>query len=100
MQRFRIIHRDIKPENILLTDANLYAADIKLADFGLSKRLDTRSNLTMTRVGTPFYSAPELNGQGQYDWTVDLWSVGTTLFECLTGFRPFDVTDLRELNLL
>ena len=74
MQQKNIIHRDIKSENILLTDKNLENADIKLADFGLSKSLQNTA-LTNTCVGTPLYQAPEV-GQQTYDYRIDIWSLG------------------------
>ena len=98
MQKKNIIHRDIKPENILLTDTNIENADIKLADFGLSKSL-LNTNMTNTHLGTPLYQAPEI-GQQMYDYRIDIWSLGCTLFEMLTGYRPFKVTTLGELNLM
>ena len=68
-QRPPIIHRDLKPENILVDDG--YNA--KIADFGISREVD---DATMTRAGTPLYSAPELMRMERYDESVDVWSFG------------------------
>ncbi|KAI0047899.1 Pkinase-domain-containing protein [Auriscalpium vulgare] len=84
-----ITHRDLKPENILMTGDD--DPDIKVADFGLAKAVDS---LTMLRTmcGTPSYLAPEVvnqtNTQG-YDHLVDSWSVGVIVFSMLTNSTPF-----------
>ncbi|XP_078319529.1 inhibitor of nuclear factor kappa-B kinase subunit alpha-like [Crassostrea virginica] len=83
----RIIHRDLKPENIVLQmqeDQTVY----KLIDLGYAKELDQGSVCT-SFVGTLQYLAPELFASQKYTCTVDYWSFGTVVFECITGFRPF-----------
>ncbi|PVD39154.1 hypothetical protein C0Q70_01782 [Pomacea canaliculata] len=83
----RIIHRDLKPENIVLQqvdDVIVY----KLIDLGYAKELDQGSICT-SFVGTLQYLAPELFASKQYSQTVDYWSFGTVVFECITGIRPF-----------
>ena len=82
----RVIYRDLKPENILL-DAEGY---IKLADFGICKVLDSESEHATTLIGTPNYIAPEMfREQVQYDFSVDLWSLGCVLYEIVAGQPPF-----------
>lgn len=79
-----IVYRDLKPENILLDSEG----HICITDFGLSKQIET-SEGTHTFCGTPEYLAPEvLKGQG-HGTAVDWWSLGTLLFEMLTGLPPF-----------
>ncbi|XP_064601386.1 inhibitor of nuclear factor kappa-B kinase subunit alpha-like [Liolophura sinensis] len=83
----RIIHRDLKPENIVLQnieDRIVY----KLIDLGYAKELDQGSVCT-SFVGTLQYLAPELFASQKYTCTVDYWSFGTVVFECITGIRPF-----------
>jgi serine/threonine protein kinase len=81
-----VIYRDLKPENILLDkDGN-----IKLADFGICKVLDEAEQLTNSMIGTPQYLAPEVkNNMEGYDYSVDIWSLGCTLYEIVVGEPPF-----------
>jgi len=79
-----IVYRDLKPENILI-DAD---AHICITDFGLSKEIIS-DEVTHTFCGTPEYLAPEvLKGQG-HGCPVDWWSLGTLIYEMLTGLPPF-----------
>lgn len=88
------LHRDIKPENIMLRSTN-WAAPI-LIDFGLSRSVDGG---TMTvypqRIGTPLWMSPEQLRGKKARKAADLWAVGITLYELLTGRHPF----LTDLNL-
>lgn len=79
----------MKPENILLTaDGHLV-----LTDFGLSKQfydgLSLEEQRTDTFCGTAEYLAPEILNEQPYSYEVDYWSMGTILFEMLTGITPF-----------
>nr|QNL15279.1 inhibitor of nuclear factor kappa-B kinase subunit alpha [Littorina littorea] len=83
----RIIHRDLKPENIVLQQVDDVIV-FKLIDLGYAKELDQGSVCT-SFVGTLQYLAPELFASRQYSQTVDYWSFGTVVYECITGVRPF-----------
>jgi serine/threonine-protein kinase len=83
-----VIHRDIKPANMMLTPAGL----IKLMDFGIAKGSgDQRLTMTGTTMGSLYYMSPEqIRGAANVDARADLYSVGVTLYELVTGKRPFD----------
>jgi len=90
-----VVHRDVKPSNIVIEGDDQPV----LVDFGLA-RLEASSDATLTRVGdmpgTLAYMAPELlNGRTAADRRADVYSLGVTLFEGLTGRRPF-VAESRE----
>jgi len=78
-----IIHRDIKPENIMVSTND----ELKLIDFGLSKRQQGNKKLK-TIAGTPYYMAPEVL-DGHYDSKCDCWSLGVLLYVFMSGYLPF-----------
>ena len=90
-----IVHRDLKPENLLLTSSGA-EANIKIADFGLSK-ICGDDMVMRTACGTPGYCAPEILKRKGYDSAVDLWSCGVILYILLCGFPPFADDNLRVL---
>ena len=81
-----VIHRDIKPGNIMLTPARV----VKLMDFGIAK-LATDRKLTKTglMVGSVYYMSPEQIEGRELDARSDIYSLGITLYEIVTGQRPF-----------
>ncbi|MFH1227499.1 MAG: tetratricopeptide repeat protein [Planctomycetota bacterium] len=93
-----IIHRDIKPANILVDKSG----KVYIADFGLAKQLtglDRSLTLTGTTVGTPDYMPPE-QAQGkkdEIDPRSDIFSLGATMYHCLTGRLPFPGKEIYEV---
>jgi tetratricopeptide (TPR) repeat protein/tRNA A-37 threonylcarbamoyl transferase component Bud32 len=84
-----LIHRDIKPGNILLERSGGRA---RITDFGLARVIDEASGLTMDGVaaGTPAYMSPEqASGSRELDSRTDIYSLGVTFYEALTGDVPF-----------
>ena len=87
----RIVHRDIKPGNLFLTRDRI----VKIMDFGLAKMMEEVRRQTTVVGGTPFYVAPEQVIGEDVDGRADLYALGVTMFELLTGDVPFrngDVT--------
>ena len=81
-----VIHRDIKPANIMLTPQNI----IKLMDFGIAKSAtDRKLTMTGTTMGSLYYMPPEQVQGLALDLRSDLYSFGVTLYEMVTGSRPF-----------
>lgn len=86
-----IVHRDIKPENLFLVGHD-GPRTLKLLDFGISKMPVGCSTLTgHLSLGTPHYMSPEqIRSTAGADPRSDLWSLGTVLYELLTGAHAFD----------
>ncbi|KAL4002740.1 Protein kinase domain family protein [Acanthocheilonema viteae] len=98
-----IVHRDLKPQNLLLCNPgqrpNPPATDliVKLADFGFARFLGD-GHMAATLCGSPMYMAPEVIMSLQYCAKADLWSVGTIIFQCLTGKAPFQAQTPQALK--
>lgn len=115
-----LVHRDVKPQNLLLLPPRSYreihklpilaGSDdsltpvvglpslpmLKLADFGFARVLPSTS-LAETLCGSPLYMAPEILRYERYDAKADLWSVGTVLYEMVSGRPPFRASNHVEL---
>lgn len=84
-QQHSIIHRDIKPGNILVSDTG----DYKLGDFGIARKVEkTKSGMSMK--GTELYMAPEVGKDPNYDFKVDIYSLGLVMYQLLNNdLLPF-----------
>ena len=80
-----IIHRDIKPQNIIISKEG----KVKVTDFGIAKAA-TSNTVTSNVMGSVHYTSPEQARGGYSDEKSDVYSLGITLFEMLTGRVPFD----------
>ncbi|CAD8142780.1 unnamed protein product [Paramecium pentaurelia] len=82
----KIVHRDLKPENLLFV-SDSPDADLKVIDFGTSRKFETGKRMTK-RLGTPYYIAPEVLLEN-YNEKCDVWSCGIILYILLCGYPPF-----------
>ena len=89
-----IIHRDIKPGNLLYNEDE---ALIKVSDFGIARVTDTTTTRTGTVLGSPSYMAPEQLTDGKVDGRADIFSLGVTMYQLLTGELPFKGDTLPSL---
>ncbi|KAI8979940.1 kinase-like domain-containing protein [Pilobolus umbonatus] len=89
----KVVHRDIKPHNILMDDKG----HVHITDFNIATHLHPTRPMT-SNSGTGYYMAPEVFKGGGYNESVDWWSLGVTLYECVYKKRPFDYETTEELQ--
>jgi eukaryotic-like serine/threonine-protein kinase len=89
-----VLHRDLRPSNVLVSDSGL----VKVADFGTSRFLEIAAHGT-TVIGSPPYMAPE-QFQGKAMFASDLYSLGVTMFQMLTGDLPYETPTPSDLERL
>ena len=89
-----LLHRDVKPANVMVARDG----EVKLMDFGIAKGED---DLSLTRagmlIGSPSYMAPEVLAGAEAGPPADVWALGITLYELLTGEKPFRGRDAEDL---
>ena len=89
-----VIHRDLRPANVFVTDKGL----LKVGDFGTSRFLEIAAHGT-TVIGSPPYMAPE-QFEGRAVFASDLYSLGVTMYQMLTGDLPYDTPAPADLERL
>jgi serine/threonine-protein kinase len=89
-----VIHRDLRPGNVLVSEAGV----VKVADFGTSRFLEIAAHGT-TVIGSPPYMAPE-QFQGKAVFASDIYSLGVTMYQMLTGALPYDTPSPADLERL
>jgi serine/threonine-protein kinase len=92
--RHGVLHRDLRPSNVMVTDNGM----VKVADFGTSRFLEIAAHGT-TVIGSPQYMAPE-QFQGKAVFASDIYSIGVTMFQMLTGTMPYDTPTAADLERL
>ena len=81
-----IIHRDIKPHNVMV----LKNGSVKVADFGIARVMSKSNTLTKEALGSVHYISPEQAKGGRVDDRSDIYSLGTVMYEMMTGRPPYD----------
>src|SRR5439155_19921445 len=92
--RHGVLHRDLRPSNVIIADNGL----LKVADFGTSRFLEIAAHGT-TIIGSPPYMAPE-QFRGKSVFASDLYSLGVTMYQILTGVLPYDTPSPAEIDRL
>jgi eukaryotic-like serine/threonine-protein kinase len=92
--RHGVLHRDLRPSNVLVTDNGM----VKVADFGTSRFLEIAAHGT-TVIGSPPYMAPE-QFEGKAVFASDIYSLGVTMYEMLTGDLPYATPSPADLDRL
>ena len=95
--RAGIVHRDLKPGNLMITSDGT----VKVMDFGIAKRAGvTGATKVSTSIGSPLYMAPEQILGRAVDCRTDIYALGVTLYELLSGQRPFNSRGKAEYLVL
>lgn len=95
-RRTAVVHGDIKPSNVQIGAKD----ELRLLDFGIAKVITFTHNLTHHNLGSPSYCSPERISRAQVDQHSDLWAVGITLYEMVSGAPPYQAQSTRKLENL
>jgi hypothetical protein len=89
-----VVHGDIKPSNVHVGPNDT----VRLLDFGIAKMLRVDCNSTLHQFGSPSYCSPERLTRNEVDPQSDLWALGATLYEMLSGVPPYQAESTRKLE--
>jgi len=95
-RRRAVVHGDIKPSNIQIGAGGV----VRLLDFGIAKMITDTHNLTRHNLGSPTYCSPERLAKAQVDPQSDLWALGVSLYEMVSGTLPYQAVSTRKLETL
>lgn len=90
-----IIHRDIKPQNIIISKDG----KVKVTDFGIARATTSTQTISTSVMGSVHYTSPEQARGGVVDQKSDIYSIGITMYEMITGHVPFDGDTTVEVAL-
>ena len=90
-----VVHRDLKPANMILADRR----QVKILDFGIARRLDELDLSASGATGTPYYMAPEQVLGENPDERTDIYALGVTFFQLVTGTLPFATGNILRAHL-
>ncbi len=90
-----VVHRDVKPDNVMLLPGD----KVKLLDFGIAKVATSDLTITGSFIGSPCYVSPEMATGKKIDYRTDQFSLGTVLFEMLTGVQIFQAENLFAMTM-
>jgi len=93
LHELNIMHRDVKCANILISQNN----QCKLADFNVSKVVNSQEGFVRTQTGTPYYASPEVWKDQPYDFKSDVWSLGCVMYEMAARTPPFKGKNMHVL---
>ena len=90
--------KDQKKQFLRDVDLEKTNFEIKITDFGFSKKLKNKNQINLTTCGTPLYMAPQVVDKKSYGYKSDIWSIGVILFELLNGLTPFHSKNRAEFE--
>jgi predicted Ser/Thr protein kinase len=90
----KIVHRDIKPGNVMYNSSD---RQVKITDFGIARITDSVKTRTGSFMGSPSYMAPEQMSGAPVDGRTDIYSLGVSFYQLLTGKLPFEADNLANL---
>lgn len=96
MHKRGVVHRDLKLDNVLLSSSVPGVYDVRIADFGLAATIKPGEVLTQ-KCGTPTYIGPEVLGNQGYNEKSDLFSLGSIMYNLVTGKYLFQAKNHKSL---